>query len=135
VFDGGAGEINEAILLLSLCNGPREGGGFMVNPTALIDDGILNYTKVHQVGRLRMVETLVKVLQGHHDRCPDLKMGQFHNLEVTSDRPLLVQVDGEVFATPATNVRSLRVEILPGELELLGPLPDHARSEPKPAGS
>ena len=41
-------------LLLAMCNGPREGGGFLVAPEARLDDGVLHYAMIRKVSRLKM---------------------------------------------------------------------------------
>ena len=45
---------DESTLMLTLCNGPREGGGFHVSPDAKIDDGILHYATVRKISRALM---------------------------------------------------------------------------------
>ena len=38
-------------LMVAICNGPREGGGFMVAPEARNDDGILHYMMIAKCSR------------------------------------------------------------------------------------
>jgi YegS/Rv2252/BmrU family lipid kinase len=45
----------EQMLMLTLCNGPREGGGFSVAPEARNDDGIFHYAAVRKVSRPMML--------------------------------------------------------------------------------
>jgi YegS/Rv2252/BmrU family lipid kinase len=109
----------EEFLMLVLCNGPREGGGFMVSPGARNDDGLLNYAAIRHVSRLMMLRLLPEVMNGTHGRFKEVRMGQFTRMEVNSAAPLVIHMDGEIVAGFGTDVRSLRVELLPGALEVL----------------
>jgi len=60
----------EDTIMLVLCNGGREGGGFNVAPDARPDDGILHYAGVCKVSRLMMLRLLPEVMKGTHGRFP-----------------------------------------------------------------
>ena len=47
--------------------------------------------------------------------------GQLKQLELKSDRPLFIHIDGEVFAGFGTDVREITLEAIPAALERLGP--------------
>ena len=110
----------ENMLMLVLCNGPREGGGFSVAPQARIDDGILQYAAIRKVSRPMMLRLLPEVMNGTHARFPQVRMGEFHSMELKCDRPLVIHIDGEIFSGFGSDVRSLSVKILPGALKLMG---------------
>jgi diacylglycerol kinase (ATP) len=110
---------DENNLLLVLCNGPREGGGFYVAPEARIDDGVLNYVRITKVSRPLMLRLVPEVMKGTHGRFSQVRMGTFNKLLLKSDRPLYIHADGEIFAGFGTDVRNLSVEICPGAIEVL----------------
>jgi diacylglycerol kinase (ATP) len=112
-------EWEEEMLLLVLCNGGREGGGFKICPAARPDDGILHYTSVGRVSRSYMMRLLPKFMKGTHAGARHVRMGQFKKLELSSDRPLTIHTDGEIFAGFGVDVRQLSVEIVPNALEVL----------------
>jgi len=109
----------EDTLMLVLCNGGREGGGFQISPQAQPDDGIYNYTSVRRVSQLMMLRLLPEFMRGTHGRFPQVRMGTFRRIEIEADRPLLIHVDGEIFAGFGVDVRRLSAEILPGALEVM----------------
>jgi YegS/Rv2252/BmrU family lipid kinase len=111
----------EATLLLVLCNGQREGGGFLVSPKSRSDDSLLDYAGICQVSRPMMLRLLPEVMNGTHGRFPQVRMGQFQRLELQSDRPLIIHTDGEIFAGFGMDVRHLTAEIVPGALEVVRP--------------
>lgn len=109
----------EEMLMLVLCNGGREGGGFQVQPAARPDDGILHYAGVKRVSRPMMFRLVPEVMRGTHGRFKQVRMGQFQRLDLKADRPLYIHVDGEIFSGWGMDVRTLNVELLPGELEVI----------------
>ena len=74
--------------MFTICNGPREGGGFFVAPDARPDDGILHYAAIEQDPRLMMFRLIPEVMNGTHGRFRQVHMGHFKELELASDRPL-----------------------------------------------
>lgn len=111
--------IDREVLMLGVGNGPREGGGFYTAPEARPDDGILHYTLVDNVSRAMMFRLLPEFMRGTQGRFPQVHMGTFRWLELTSERGVPVHVDGEVFAGFTSDVRQLRIEVLPGALQVI----------------
>ncbi len=110
---------DKEMLMLVLCNGGREGGGFFVAPDARPDDSIFHYAAVNRVSRPMMLRLIPEVMKGTHGRFKQVRMGQFHKLELQADRPLYIHTDGEIFAGFGVDVRKLSIEILPGALEVI----------------
>ncbi len=109
----------EPLLMICACNGPREGGGFLVAPKARPDDGILSYIGVRKVSRPMMLRLVPEFMRGTHERFHQVRIGQFHKLELESSRPLTIHTDGEIYAGFGTNIRRLSIEILPNALEVM----------------
>lgn len=107
------------MLMLVLCNGGREGGGFRVSPQARPDDGILHYAAVEKVSRLMMLRLLPEVMNGTHARFPQVRTGTFQKISIRADRPLTIHVDGEIFAGFGMQLDGLDAEILSGALEII----------------
>ena len=107
------------ILMLVMCNGPREGGGFHVAPEAVNNDGHLDYAGITKVSRLMMFRLIPEVMNGTHGRFKQVRMNRFRQMKVESDRPLFIHIDGEIYAGFGSNVRQLSIEILPGALEVM----------------
>ena len=111
--------VRRELLVLVLCNGRREGGGFLVAPDANPEDGILEYVMVNNMSRPMMFRLIPELMRGTHERFKQVQLGKFRKLGLTSDRPLLIHTDGEIFASAKTDVRDLSVEILPGALQVI----------------
>jgi len=100
-------------LLLTVCNGPREGGGFMIAPEAKIDDGILHYAMIKKVSRPMMFRLIPEVMNGTHGRFKQVTMGACRKMIVSADRPMYIHADGEIYSGFGTDVRKVSFEILP----------------------
>jgi len=109
----------EPMLMLVLCNGGREGGGFLVAPEARIDDEVLHYAGVRRVSRPMMIRLVPEVMRGTHGNFSQVRMGQFTRMSLQADRPLYIHIDGEIFAGFGVDVRKLDIEIFPGAIEVI----------------
>ena len=105
-------------LMFVICNGPREGGGFMVAPEAAVDDGLLHYAAIGKVSRPMMLRLVPEVMNGTHGKFPQVRMGALRTLELQSDVPLRIHIDGEIFAGFGGHTRQLKLQIIPGALEV-----------------
>ena len=114
-----SGTWEQSSLLLTMCNGPREGGGFMIAPEAKIDDGILHYAMIKNVSRLMMFRLVPEVMNGTHGRFKDVALGSCKWMTVSADRPMYIHTDGEIFSGFGTDVRKVTFEILPNRLKVV----------------
>lgn len=109
----------QSALLLAICNGPREGGGFLISPAANMQDGLFHYTLISDCSRATMFRLLPEVMNGTHGRFKQVRMGTCRRFQLKSDKPLYIHADGEVFSGFGSNLRSLTFEMLPGALQVV----------------
>jgi YegS/Rv2252/BmrU family lipid kinase len=109
----------QSVIYLVLCNGPREGGGFLIAPEAKIDDGILHYAMITNVSRLMMLRIVPEVMRGTHGRFKQVRMGTCKKFTLSADRPLYIHADGEIFTGPGTDLRKVSFEVLPKALKVV----------------
>ncbi len=117
-------EWTDSAIMIALNNGPREGGGFQTGPRAVMDDGLLNYTIARKVTRLKMLMLLPMFMNGTQEKDKAVYMGTFKKMEIKSDKPLYLHTDGEMFAGFNHDIHNLKIEILPGAIEVLVPKPE-----------
>lgn len=103
-------------LLISICNGRRYGGGFLLAPEAQVDDGLFDVCLADKMSRLRILEFLPKAMQGTHIHEPEVTMSRARRVVVRSDDDLVAHVDGEIVCTAA---HSLEMEIVPHSLQVI----------------
>jgi len=72
-----------------------EGGGFKFAPTADPCDGKLTLCVVHHSAKLRLLPFLVSSLLGHHKKYRGVRTYQCREVEIHTERPMAVHVDGE----------------------------------------
>lgn len=109
----------DKILMLALCNGKREGGGFLLAPEAKLNDGKMTYVSVQNVSRLMMFRLLPEFLNATHMRFKEIRMGEFKKLNITSNIPLYIHADGETFTNFGSNIKKVSFEILPNALRVV----------------
>lgn len=107
------------VLMVTLCNGPREGGGFMLSPNSKNDDGKMEYVIVNKVSRGMMFRLVPEFMNGTHMRFKQVRMGEYKKFNLISDRPLYIHADGEVFTSFGSNLRNVSFEILPKALKVV----------------
>ncbi len=118
-FETDREQFEQNVLLLSLNNGRREGGGFLTSPAAVSDDGVLNYAMIEQVSRPMMFRLIPEVMRGTHGRFRQVRLGEFEQLKLTSEAPFPIHTDGEIFAGFGASVTAIEVDVLPGALQIL----------------
>lgn len=114
-------EWQQDVMMLAICNGPREGGGFETAPDAEIDDGMLNFTAVKKVSRAMMLRLIPEFMNGTQGKFKQIQMGELKNIEIDCPQPLILHLDGETYAGFASDVHNLRIKILPKAIEVLAP--------------
>ena len=123
--------LTQAVMMLTLGNGPREGGGFITTPSSKMDDGLLDFALVQQLSRFQMLQLLPKVMNGTHIHSKHVRMGQAKSLQLKLDRALPIHIDGEVFSVDTS--RELTISLLPSALQVL--LPSKQPSKGKNRGT
>ncbi len=112
--------IDESVLMTTLCNGGREGGGFLLSPDSKMMDGIMEFLLVRKVSRAMMFRLVPEFMNGTHRRfTKQIRMGSCRKFAMTSDRPLYIHADGEIFTSFGSNLRKVTFEILPSALKVV----------------
>jgi len=114
-----AEEWETSAIMVALCNAPREGGGFIISPASKNDDGKMEYVIVNKISRPMMFRLVPEFMKGTHLRFKQISVGEFKKLTLTSDRPLYIHTDGEVFTSFGSNLRKVSFEVLPQALRVV----------------
>ncbi|NDJ33425.1 MAG: diacylglycerol kinase family lipid kinase [Chloroflexi bacterium] len=110
----------ETIRMISVCNGPREGGGFPVAPGARLDDGLLTYTIMGNISRAGILRFLPVVLAGNHLRYTRVfEGGEAASIRVTVERAVDIHIDGEIFSTHTSTARVFELDVLPQAVRVI----------------
>jgi diacylglycerol kinase (ATP) len=116
IYKDDGDRLGKQILMISVGNNRRNGGGFLVNPNAVPDDGLLDLCIVDAIPRRQILRLLPKAMKGSHDDEPTVELARSTRLVVESSVPLPIHADGEI-----VNNEGLRVEVTlaPGRLEVV----------------
>ncbi len=118
-YETDEGTWEDSALMTTICNGPREGGGFMISPESKTDDGVLQFLTVKNVSRAMMFRLVPEFMSGTHLRFNQVRLSSFRKMTMTSDLPLYIHIDGEIFTSFGSNVRKISVEVLPAALKVV----------------
>lgn len=103
-------------LMISVGNNRRIGGGFLITPKAVPDDGLLDMCYVDAIPRREILRLLPKAINGRHEDEPAVHTLRFRHAVVESDSPLPVHADGEVLWHDA---QRLEIAVYPGRLRVI----------------
>jgi diacylglycerol kinase (ATP) len=87
--------ISEPGILAAAANAPWYGHGMRIAPQADLDDGLLEFCFVREVGKLRLLRLFPKVYRGGHIGLPEVEYFRAERVLIESDVPLAVHADGE----------------------------------------
>ena len=108
-------EVFTPAMMITVANGPREGGGFYVAPEAQPDDGLFDLCIVEEVGRATMLGLIPYFLQGTHVGRKHITMTRARRVVISSPDGLTAHGDGEMLCTDA---HRLEFDILPQRLRV-----------------
>lgn len=100
--------------MFAVCNSRLIGGGRVIAPHALIDDGLLDLCLVEAMPTLEFVALLGKVSDGDHIEDERVSYVRARELELKFNRTIKVNTDGEVLET-----NSCLYRVLPGAARFL----------------
>jgi diacylglycerol kinase family enzyme len=111
--------ITQRVMMLTVGNGTREGGGFITTPDARIDDGHLDYAMIGPVSRKMILRLIPEVMRGTHGRFKQVNTGTLKLAHVRAQKPVLVHADGEMLSTYADNVREVEIGVVAGGIRIV----------------
>ncbi|MFZ1082557.1 MAG: diacylglycerol kinase family protein [Candidatus Kryptoniota bacterium] len=113
---GGSGMIEQKTFLIAIGNGLSAGGGFLLTPNAVLDDGLLDTCIVSDVSIPRVLHLLPDVLNGTHGKHHEVTMTKMKRIRIQSETPVSIHRDGEVLLE---RLNDLAVQIIPGSLKIM----------------
>jgi diacylglycerol kinase (ATP) len=121
-YDGNT--ITQSCLMVSIMNGRRMGGGFMMAPDSIPDDGKLDLCIAKQVSRAGIFLLIPRFLKGTQSSHKAILTGRTDAIVVEAlEGSLPAHADGETLCTEG---QSLSIRILPGQIPMVCPKPETA---------
>ncbi len=106
-------------LLVAIGNGKYAGGGFKLNPEALIDDDHLDVMLARDVTFLRVFSVIPKAIEGLHVSEREVSFLRCRKIEIFSPLKLPVYFDGEI--PVLKDYKHLKIELARKKLNLIIP--------------
>jgi diacylglycerol kinase (ATP) len=106
------------LLLLVLANAQHYGGAFKIAPNADLTDGLLDAIALAPLKTLARAGLLLSAMRGAHVRSPAVTEYQHPFFDLKFAAPPVYNLDGDLYQARS---RMLRVECLPGALEIFAP--------------
>jgi diacylglycerol kinase (ATP) len=109
--------LTQPSLMVSIMNGRRLGGGFMMAPDAEPDDGLFDLCIAHEVSRARMFSLIPHFLRGTQATQEPITTGQAAHISVTAVAGSLpAHTDGEILCIDGQH---LEIELLARQIEVI----------------
>lgn len=103
-------------LIAAVNIGRTYGGGFVITPDAVADDGLFEVCMIDPMSLLQTLWRLPFVVVGRHTGMKPVHMSRHTALVIDSECPIPAQIDGEVLLESRYDIR-----ILPGAIECVVP--------------
>jgi diacylglycerol kinase (ATP) len=112
------GQADTALALhaFAVCNSRLVGGGRLIAPDAIVNDGWLDACLIHAMPTLDFVALLRRVSAGEHVHDDRVSYFRTQSLELAFARAIKINTDGEVLETDRC-----RYQVLPGAARMLMP--------------
>lgn len=109
--------LTQPCLMVSVMNGRRMGGGFMMAPDSLPDDGLLDLCIAQEVSRARILLLIARFMQGTQYGQKPITGLRAHTVKVTAlGGRLPAHADGETLCTEG---QQLEINLLPKGIDVV----------------
>lgn len=94
----GALRLGVGLYAFAVCNSRLIGGGRLIAPEALIDDGLLDLCLIEAMSAVEFVALARKVAEGEHVNDPRVRYLQASSITIELERETRINTDGEVLS-------------------------------------
>jgi YegS/Rv2252/BmrU family lipid kinase len=109
--------LTQPSLMISVMNGQRMGGGFLMAPDGEPGDGLFDLCIVHEVSRARIFGLIPHFLRGTQGTQEPVRSGRTQSVVITAiEGALPAHADGE---TLCVDGQRLELELLPRQIEII----------------
>ena len=104
-LEPGGQRIGLGLYAFAVCNSRLIGGGRLIAPDAVIDDGLLDVCLIEAMSAMEFVALARKVADGGHVNDPRVRYVQASSARFELDREIRINTDGEVFTARRCDYR------------------------------
>jgi len=96
--------VEKRILLMTISNGTTFGGGFILNPFAKTNDGMLDICIFNELSPVKRFWHLPKLKDGTHDKIRETEFHLATSIKIDPTNELVAHMDGEYIGHPPFNI-------------------------------
>jgi len=104
-------------LLVVVANTKRYGGGALIAPNALPDDGLFDVCVIKEMGAIELIWNLPKLFTGKHIKLSKVSIYRAKSVVIETDSPTYAHADGEAIG----NYSKMEFQLLPRAIKVLVP--------------
>jgi YegS/Rv2252/BmrU family lipid kinase len=112
-LDGLSGK--RKVLLMTISNGTTFGGGFIINPFAITDDGLLDICIINEIPAIKRFWHVPKLKSGAHTKIKESEFHKATNISIAATNELVAHLDGEYIGSPPFEIsvvkKALRIKV------------------------
>jgi diacylglycerol kinase (ATP) len=104
--------ISDECLMISIANGRRFGGGFMVTPKASLTDGLLDISIVGKIPSIKRMRYLPYIEKGEHLDLPFIRYYMKDKITIRTSTEIQAHLDGEFYSSDRFEIFCLAKKFL-----------------------
>jgi YegS/Rv2252/BmrU family lipid kinase len=109
--------VDSACTCINIANGPYCGGGMSAVTSAMPNDGVIDALILKSGTAMQILKMLPQYLRGGYYKYPDFfSYRRMRKMEISSDTPISVNIDGEAFLD-----MNVTIEIIPKAIDIVAP--------------
>lgn len=108
-------KVKDKYFMISVANGSRYGGGFMVAPQAVVNDGWLDLVIIRKIHPLKRCFYLPWVEKGKHINLSFVQAEQIKQVTISGEELISAHLDGELI-----EAKNFMIKLLPGKFLFRG---------------
>lgn len=108
-------KVKDKYFMISVANGSRYGGGFMVAPQAVVNDGWLDLVIIRKIHPLKRCFYLPRVEKGKHIKLSFVQTEQVKQVVISGEELIAAHLDGELI-----EAKDFIIKLLPGKFLFRG---------------
>jgi len=108
--------IDTKVTSVAMGNGKYQGGGMVMCPRAVIDDGLLDVTLIHFLRVPELIRNLPLLYNGKIYTHPKVQYLRVTSLRADSKEPVLIEIDGEPLGR-----LPVEISVLPRAMQIVSP--------------
>lgn len=107
-------KISEKVMMITVCNGIYYGGGMMIAPKAMLEDGYFDVCVIKKMNKLKLLALFPTIYLGKHVNYKEVEFYRAKKVKIISEDHLQVNADGELI-----HDKALEFEVLQQRLEII----------------